>query len=104
MLLALRSCGCAPASNGSRSATSPPAAANIFSVTPGTSLALTSAEISKAGVKQLLWGNRAEWTFAAYDITRHNVYVQTSPTTFDLAGEIVTKATNCPRRRIQSMA
>jgi iron complex outermembrane recepter protein len=68
-----------------------PAAANIFSVTPGTSLALTSADIYEAGVKQLLWGNRAEWTFAAYDITRRNVYVQTSPTTFDLAGEIVTK-------------
>jgi len=68
-----------------------PAAADIFSVTPGTSLALTSAEIYETGVKQLLWDNRAEWTFAAYDITRRNVYVQTSPTTFDLAGEIVTR-------------
>ena len=68
-----------------------PAAADIFSVTPGTSLALTSAEIYEAGIKQLLWDNRAEWTFAAYDITRRNVYVQTSPTTYDLAGEIVTK-------------
>jgi iron complex outermembrane receptor protein len=68
-----------------------PAAANIFSITPGTSLALTSAEIYESGVKQLLWDNKAEWTFAAYDITRRNVYVQTGPTTFDLAGEIVTK-------------
>jgi iron complex outermembrane recepter protein len=68
-----------------------PAAADIFSVTPGTSLALTSAEIYESGVKQLLWDNKAEWTFAAYDITRRNVYVQTSPTTFDLAGEIATK-------------
>ena len=68
-----------------------PAAAGIFSISPGTSLALTSARIYETGVKQLLWDNRAEWTFAAYDIIRRNVYVQTSPTTFDLAGEIATK-------------
>jgi hypothetical protein len=33
----------------------------------------------------------AEWTFAAYDINRRNVYVQTSDTTFSLAGDIATK-------------
>jgi iron complex outermembrane receptor protein len=68
-----------------------PAAAGIFSISPGTSLALTSARIYETGVKQLFWDDRAEWTFAAYDIIRRNVYVQTSPTTFDLAGEIATK-------------
>jgi iron complex outermembrane recepter protein len=68
-----------------------PAAASIFSVNASTPLALTSAQIYETGVKQLLWDNRAEWTFAAYDITRRNVYVQTGPTTFDLAGEIDTK-------------
>lgn len=68
-----------------------PAAADVFSVNATTPLALTSAAIYETGVKQLLWNNRAEWTFAGYDITRRNVYVQTSPTTFDLAGEIATK-------------
>jgi iron complex outermembrane recepter protein len=68
-----------------------PAAASIFSVNASTPLALTSARIYETGVKQLLWDNRAEWTFAAYDIKRDNVYVQTGPTTFDLAGEVATK-------------
>jgi len=68
-----------------------PAAAGIFSVTPGTTLQLTSARIYETGVKQLLLDNRAEWTFSAYDIARRNVYVQTSDTTFSLAGEVATK-------------
>jgi iron complex outermembrane receptor protein len=68
-----------------------PAAADIFSVNTSTPLALTSAAIYETGVKQIFWDNRAEWTFAAYDIKRNNVYVQTSDTTFDLAGEIATK-------------
>jgi iron complex outermembrane recepter protein len=68
-----------------------PAVANVFSVNASTPLALTSAAIYETGVKQLFWDNRAEWTFAAYDIIRRNVYVQTSDTTFSLAGEIETK-------------
>jgi iron complex outermembrane receptor protein len=68
-----------------------PAAASIFSVNSSTPLALTSAQIYETGVKQLFWNDRAEWTFAAYDITRRNVYVQTGPDTFDLAGEVGTK-------------
>jgi iron complex outermembrane receptor protein len=68
-----------------------PAAAGIFSVNSSTPLALTSAQIYETGVKQLFWQDRAEWTFAAYDITRRNVYVATGPDTFDLAGEIATK-------------
>jgi iron complex outermembrane recepter protein len=68
-----------------------PAAADTFSVKTSTPLALTSARIYETGVKQLFWDNRAEWTFAAYDITRRNVYVQTGPLTYDLAGEIGTK-------------
>jgi len=68
-----------------------PAAASIFSVNASTPLALTSARIYETGVKQLLWDNKAEWTLAAYDIKRNNVYVQTGPMTFDLAGEIATK-------------
>ena len=57
-----------------------PAAAGIFSVSPANSLALTSAKIYETGVKQLFWDNRAEWTLAAYDITRNNVYVAISDT------------------------
>ena len=68
-----------------------PAVANVFSVSASTPLALTSAAIYETGVKQLLWDGRAEWTFAAYDITRRNVYVQIDPTTSALAGEIATK-------------
>jgi iron complex outermembrane recepter protein len=68
-----------------------PAAANVFSVNASTPLALTSATIYETGVKQLFWNDRAEWTFAAYDITRRNVYVQITDSTSDLAGEIATK-------------
>ena len=68
-----------------------PAAAGIFSISPGNSLALTSAKIYETGVKHLFWDNRAEWTFAAYDITRNNVYVAISHTESALAGEIRTK-------------
>jgi len=68
-----------------------PAAANVFSVNSSVPLALTSAQIYETGVKQLLWDDRAEWTFAAYDITRRNVYVPITDTTSALAGEIGTK-------------
>jgi iron complex outermembrane receptor protein len=68
-----------------------PAAAGIFSVSPGTSLALTSSRTYETGVKQLLWGGKAEWTLSLYDIARQNVYVQVNDTTSTLAGEIRTK-------------
>jgi iron complex outermembrane recepter protein len=68
-----------------------PAAADVFSVNASTPLALTSADIYETGVKQSFWDNRAEWTFAAYDITRRNVYVPITDTESALAGEIGTK-------------
>jgi iron complex outermembrane recepter protein len=68
-----------------------PAVAAIFSVTPGTSLDLTSSRIYETGVKQLFWGGRAEWTLAAYDILRNNVYVQINDTTSALAGAVRSK-------------
>jgi iron complex outermembrane receptor protein len=68
-----------------------PAAAGLFSLTPGTSLELTSSRIYETGVKQLFWGGRAECTFAAYDILRNNVYVAISDTESALAGAIRTK-------------
>jgi iron complex outermembrane recepter protein len=68
-----------------------PAVADVFFVAANTPLTLTSAEIYETGVKQLFWDNRAEWTFAAYDITRRNVYVPITDTVSTLAGEIATK-------------
>ncbi len=68
-----------------------PAAADVFSVNSSVPLALTSAAIYEAGVKQLFWDNMAEWTFAAYNITQRNVYVPITDTTFSLAGEIQSK-------------
>jgi iron complex outermembrane recepter protein len=68
-----------------------PAAAGIFSVTPRTSLELTSSRIYETGVKHLFWDNKAEWALAAYDLSRRNVYVQINETTSTLAGEIHTK-------------
>jgi iron complex outermembrane recepter protein len=68
-----------------------PAAADVFSVNTNVPLALTSAQIYETGVKQLFWDNKAEWTFAAYDITRRNVYVPITDTESALAGEIATK-------------
>ena len=45
-----------------------PAAADVFSVNTTVPLELTSAQIYETGAKQMFWDNRAEWTFAAYDI------------------------------------
>jgi iron complex outermembrane receptor protein len=67
-----------------------PAAADVFSVNSSVPLALTSAQLYETGIKQLFWDNKAEWTFAAYDITRRNVYVPITETTSALAGEIDT--------------
>jgi iron complex outermembrane receptor protein len=68
-----------------------PAAAGIFSLTPGTSLQLTSSRTYETGAKQQLWGGKAEWTVALYDIVQRNVYVPVNTTTVDLAGEVASK-------------
>jgi iron complex outermembrane receptor protein len=68
-----------------------PAVAGIFSVTPGTSVDLTSARIYETGVKALSPDKRAEFTFSAYDIERRNVYVQITNAVASLAGEVMTK-------------
>ena len=68
-----------------------PAAAGIFSVTPGTSLELTSARIYETGVKAISPDKRAEFTFSAYDIERRNVFVQITNAVASLAGEVRTR-------------
>jgi iron complex outermembrane receptor protein len=68
-----------------------PAAVGIFSVTPATTLALTSARILETGLKFITPDQRTELTFAAYDIDRRNVYVALTNAVSTLAGEITTK-------------
>jgi len=68
-----------------------PAVAGIFSVTPGTSVDLTSARIYETGMKALSPDKRAELTFSAYDIDRRNVYVQITNAVASLAGEVRTR-------------
>lgn len=65
-----------------------PAAAGIFSVTPGTSLELTSARIYETGLKVISNDKRAELTFSAYDIDRKNVYVALTNAVSTLAGDV----------------
>jgi iron complex outermembrane recepter protein len=68
-----------------------PAAAGIFSVTPGTTLALTSARIYEAGAKFISDDKRVEATIAVYDIDRKNVYVQVTDALSTLAGDVHTQ-------------
>ncbi|WP_043879374.1 TonB-dependent receptor [Azorhizobium caulinodans] len=39
---------------------------------------LTTAEQYEAGIKQVFWGGRGEWTFAVYDITKYNLLARSS--------------------------
>ncbi len=66
----------------------PSGSANVLTVSPGTTLELTSARIYEAGVKAISADKRAEFTFAAYDIERHNVYVQLTNAIATIAGEV----------------
>jgi iron complex outermembrane receptor protein len=68
-----------------------PAVASIFSIQPTLPLVLTSSRIYETGVKQLFWGNKAEWTFSAFDIVRRNIFQAQGGQTFKVAGEIATK-------------
>jgi iron complex outermembrane recepter protein len=70
-----------------------PATEPIAELGPGQPLALTSSRIYETGVKQSLWNDKVEWTLAAYDLDRRNVYEQISftPPEFAIAGEIETR-------------
>jgi iron complex outermembrane receptor protein len=68
-----------------------PAVAAIFSITPGTSLQLTSSRIYETGAKQLLWDNKAEWTVSLWDIVQRNVFIPISTTETVVAGEVTSK-------------
>jgi iron complex outermembrane receptor protein len=65
-----------------------------FQAASGFPLTLTSSRIDEVGVKQSLWNNRAEWTFAAFDLDRRNVLQVVDsgpPPTFGIAGDIESK-------------
>ena len=68
-----------------------PAVAAVFSITPGTSLQLTSSRIYETGAKQLFWDGKAEWTVALYDIVQRNVFIPISTTETVVAGEVTSK-------------
>lgn len=59
---------------------------SIFLLAPGQN-PLTRGRTLETGVKDVLWGGRAEWTFAAYDILRKNVLSTTGGETLTVAGE-----------------
>ena len=65
-----------------------PAIADIFSVSPGSSLDLTSARIYETGAKVISDDKRAEATIAVYDIVRHNVFVALTNAISTEAGEV----------------
>jgi iron complex outermembrane recepter protein len=68
-----------------------PAVAAVFSITPGTSLQLTSSRIYETGAKQLFWDGKVEWTVALYDIVQRNVFIPISTTETVVAGEVTSK-------------
>ncbi|WP_187436924.1 TonB-dependent receptor [Bradyrhizobium rifense] len=59
---------------------------NIFLLAPTQNLDLTTARTYETGVKHVLWDNRAEWSFSAYDIVRTNVYAAAGGMTLNIAG------------------
>lgn len=59
---------------------------NIFLLGPTQPLDLTTARTYETGVKHVLWDNRAEWSFSAYDIVRKNVYAAAGGQTLNTAG------------------
>jgi iron complex outermembrane recepter protein len=65
-----------------------------FQAASGFPLTLTSSRIEEVGVKQSLWNNKAEWTFAAFDLDRRNVLEVVNsgpPPVFGVAGDIESK-------------
>jgi iron complex outermembrane recepter protein len=65
-----------------------------FQAGNGFPLTLTSSLIKEVGVKQSLLNDRAEWTFAAFDLDRRNVIEVINagpPPTFGIAGDIESK-------------
>ncbi len=67
------------------------AAANLFNLRPTQPTNLTTARTYEAGVKQLFWQRKAEWSLSLYDIERKNVYVDQSGHALNIAGKQTAK-------------
>jgi iron complex outermembrane recepter protein len=59
---------------------------NSFLLAPTQPLDLTTSRTYETGVKHLFWGNKAEWSFSAYDILRKNVYAAAGGMQLNIAG------------------
>jgi iron complex outermembrane receptor protein len=68
-----------------------PAIADIFSVSPGSSLDLTSSRIYETGLKLISDDKRAEATISVYDIMRQHVFVQLTEAISTEAGSVHTQ-------------
>jgi iron complex outermembrane recepter protein len=68
-----------------------PAIADIFSVSPGSSVDLTSSRLYETGAKLISDDKRAEATIAVYDILQKNVFVQVTDVLSTEAGSIHTQ-------------
>ncbi len=62
-------------------------ASNIFLIGPAQPVELTRVRTYEAGVKQTFWQRKAEWTLAAFDIQRNNVYAAAGGRTLNVAGK-----------------
>ena len=67
------------------------AAANLFNLRATQSQNLTNSRTYEAGVKQLFWQRKAEWSLSLFDIERKNVYTDQSGHTFNVAGKQLSK-------------
>ena len=63
------------------------AANNIFLLGALQPLDLTTSRTYETGIKQLFWDNKAEWSFAAFDILRKNVYAAAGGMQLNVAGQ-----------------
>ncbi len=63
------------------------AANNTFLLGPTQPLNLTRSRTYEAGIKQLFWERKAEWSLAVYDIERDNVYAAQGGQSLNLAGK-----------------
>jgi iron complex outermembrane recepter protein len=62
------------------------AANNLFLLGPQQPLNLTRSRTYEAGIRNLLWERRAEWSLAVFDIERRNVYTAQGGRALNIAG------------------
>ena len=60
---------------------------NLFMLTGTQQPVLTRSRIYEAGIKQLFWERKAEWSLGVFDIARYNVYAAQGGQTLNLAGQ-----------------